>query len=228
MSRWSLAIKKLSPAKKAWKSFVTKIQPHLRKLIKNTLPKAIRAATHRLLISFRSFLPAKLRPISNSRRSYHNTNNHYCSRQYYYQNKNKSPLYKSFAAIHIDELFEGTTTTTTKNKNILRDCNTMHAEAGTSADNNNNIIIIIKEGKKAVDQVHYEYNNDRDHDERDLQRTESIYSVEDAWKAVVAASPQLRCVDERAEEFIYKVRQDMRLQKEKSLVDFEEMLARST
>lgn len=102
----------------------------------------------------------------------------------------------------------------------------MHAEAGTSADNNNNII--IKEGKQAVDQDHYEYNNDRDHDERDLQWTKSIYSVEDAWKAVVAASPQLRCVDERAEEFIYKVRQDMRLQKEKSLVDFEEMLARST
>lgn len=55
----------------------------------------------------------------------------------------------------------------------------------------------------------------------------SVYSVEDAWQAVVASSPQLRVVDERAEEFIYKFRQDMKLQKERSLLEFQEMLARS-
>lgn len=220
MSRWSLAIKKqLSPAKKAWKSFITKAQPHLQKLVKTSLPKAVKAAAHRLLISLRSILPSRLRPISTARRSYYNYD-----RQYHYHNHNKNmPLYKSFAAIHIDELFEpvaaATTTTTTaysasttsntiatRNKNILRD--NMHADAGTSAGN------IIKKGKGvAEDHVR----------ERDLQKSKSIYSVEDAWNAVVAASPQLRCVDERAEEFIYKVRQDMKLQKEKSLLDFEEM-----
>lgn len=57
--------------------------------------------------------------------------------------------------------------------------------------------------------------------------SKSVYSVEDAWQAVVASSPQLRVVDERAEEFIYKFRQDMKLQKERSLLEFQEMLARS-
>lgn len=56
---------------------------------------------------------------------------------------------------------------------------------------------------------------------------DSVYSVEDAWNAVVASSPQLRCVDERAEEFIYKFREDMKLQREKSLLEFQDMLTRS-
>lgn len=65
-------------------------------------------------------------------------------------------------------------------------------------------------------------------DEKSLPRTsKSIYSVEDAWKVVVASSPQLRGVDERAEEFISKFRDEMKLQKEKSILEFHEMLVRS-
>ncbi|XP_021899576.1 uncharacterized protein LOC110815909 [Carica papaya] len=52
-------------------------------------------------------------------------------------------------------------------------------------------------------------------------------SIEDAWNAIVASSPHLRGVDERAEEFIFKFREDMRLQKERSYLEFQEMLARS-
>ncbi|KAH9764396.1 cotton fiber protein [Citrus sinensis] len=55
---------------------------------------------------------------------------------------------------------------------------------------------------------------------------QSVYSVEDAWNAVVASSPQLRCVDERADEFIYKFREDMKIQRERSLLEYQEMLAR--
>ncbi|XP_020203171.1 uncharacterized protein LOC109788761 [Cajanus cajan] len=50
-------------------------------------------------------------------------------------------------------------------------------------------------------------------------------TIEDVWKAVVAKSPQLQ-VDEKAEEFISKFREDMRLQKERSMLEFQEMLAR--
>uniref|UniRef100_A0A7N0US65 Uncharacterized protein n=1 Tax=Kalanchoe fedtschenkoi TaxID=63787 RepID=A0A7N0US65_KALFE len=50
-------------------------------------------------------------------------------------------------------------------------------------------------------------------------------SVDDAWKAIVAKSPVLR-VDERAEEFISMFRKNMMLQKEKSLADYQEMIAR--
>ncbi|KAF5736749.1 hypothetical protein HS088_TW14G00902 [Tripterygium wilfordii] len=59
------------------------------------------------------------------------------------------------------------------------------------------------------------------------ENSRSLYSVEDAWNAVVASSPQLRGVDERAEDFISKVREDMKLQKERSHLEFQEMLKRS-
>ncbi|PWA75150.1 hypothetical protein CTI12_AA244700 [Artemisia annua] len=40
-------------------------------------------------------------------------------------------------------------------------------------------------------------------------------------------TPEFRGVDERAEAFISKVRKDMKLQREQSILDFQEMLARS-
>lgn len=65
-------------------------------------------------------------------------------------------------------------------------------------------------------------------DDKSLPRkSESIYGIEDAWKAVVASSPHLRGVDDRAEDFISKFHEDMKLQKERSLLEFQEMLARS-
>ncbi|KAJ1398929.1 hypothetical protein SESBI_30724 [Sesbania bispinosa] len=53
-----------------------------------------------------------------------------------------------------------------------------------------------------------------------------INTIEDAWKIVVAKSSQQQ-VDERAEDFISKFHEDMRLQKERSLLEFQERLARS-
>ncbi|OIW02187.1 hypothetical protein TanjilG_02411 [Lupinus angustifolius] len=49
---------------------------------------------------------------------------------------------------------------------------------------------------------------------------------EDAWKIVCTKSPRNQ-VDVMAEEFISKFREDIRLQKERSLKEFQEMLARS-
>ncbi|KAB8491075.1 hypothetical protein FH972_025373 [Carpinus fangiana] len=80
---------------------------------------------------------------------------------------------------------------------------TLHARAGTS------------KGKEVVD------------DKSLPRKSESIYGIEDAWKQVVASSPHLRGVDDRAEEFISRFHQDMKLQKERSLLEFQEMLARS-
>lgn len=47
----------------------------------------------------------------------------------------------------------------------------------------------------------------------------------DKWK--IPLLPQFRGIDERAEDFIAKFRQDMKLQREQSILDFEEMLKRS-
>ncbi|XP_061370800.1 uncharacterized protein LOC133313441 [Gastrolobium bilobum] len=52
-----------------------------------------------------------------------------------------------------------------------------------------------------------------------------IETLEDAWRVVVANSPQLQ-VNERAEQFISMFYEDLRIQKEMSLLEFQEMLAR--
>ncbi|PON31217.1 cotton fiber protein [Parasponia andersonii] len=222
MSRWSLG-KKLSPAKKAWKSFATRLQPRMIKLIKHSIPEAIKTTSRRLLYCLQSFFPTKLRTISNP----FNSSSRRRQSTYYYNNHTSRPIYKSLAAIHIDELFASTAepvvfsaSTTTKNthnkSNIVRFNNkNMHADqAGTSGNKED------YKGKQVAED---------DHGGKDLKRisSKSIYSVEDAWKVVVASSPQLRGVDERAEEFISNFRQDMKLQKEKSILEFQEMLIRS-
>ncbi|XP_040997153.1 uncharacterized protein LOC121243149 [Juglans microcarpa x Juglans regia] len=183
MSRSSLA-KKLHLAKKAWKSFNLAFQSKLHKL---KTSKVITTTTRRLraLRTFRFPFPFKRYPLPRPSYTY--------SQHYHYSRHNHSQSHKmNFAAIHIDELFEGPAASVNRN--------TLHARAETS------------KGKQMID-------------ERSLpKRSKSIHSVEDAWEAVIASSPQLRNVDERAEEFISKFREDMKLQKERS---FQEMLERS-
>ncbi|CAN8275226.1 unnamed protein product [Cochlearia groenlandica] len=64
-------------------------------------------------------------------------------------------------------------------------------------------------------------------DEEEERMPEIADSMEDAWRRVVAASPHLR-VDERADEFIYKFRESMKMEKERSFLEFQERLKRST
>ncbi|KAL5542267.1 hypothetical protein UlMin_009977 [Ulmus minor] len=198
MLPWSLR-KKLSPAKKAWKTFKAKLQPKLQKL--TSLPKSIKNITHQLFsfrfISFRFFISSKFRAISKPYFPSSSRRNYNYNQQYYHHNM----PYKNFEAIHIDELFA--------EPNMVKNLhNTKYAEGETSN----------KKGKQVVD----------DRNEKVLvSKSKSVYSVDDAWKAVVASSPQLRGVDERAEEFICNFRQEMKLQKERSILEFQEMLARS-
>lgn len=56
--------------------------------------------------------------------------------------------------------------------------------------------------------------------------TTSTTAAAGAWK--IHLLPQIRCVDERAEDFISKFRQEMELEREQSIIDFQEMLARSS
>ncbi|XP_050374221.1 uncharacterized protein LOC126791785 [Argentina anserina] len=128
------------------------------------------------------------------------TSSTFSRNQYYnhhYQHNSKF-LHKNGTTIHIDDLFAQSAGNTHTKKQQL------DAQAETSR------------GKEGLDEGNVATRNGK-----------SVYSVEDAWQAVVARSPQLRVVDERAEEFIYKFRQDMKLQKERSNLEFQERLARS-
>ncbi|KAF4349311.1 hypothetical protein G4B88_003143 [Cannabis sativa] len=224
MSRWNIR-RKLSPAKRAWKNFTKKLQPNIIHFINliNKHSSNIKTSCHHLLYILHSFLPTKFRSISSSaasshRRFYHNYSHHH----------HNQAIYNNFSAIHIDELFPYSASATTsasdiKKSNIVsRNTSnniTMHRdEAGTSSNDNskeNDKGKKVAVGDKDIKRVSSSNNK------------QSIYSVEEAWMAVVAASPQLRGVDERAEEFISNFREDMKLQKEKSLLEFQEMLKRS-
>jgi hypothetical protein len=124
------------------------------------------------------------------------------STYYHFQHKN-------FAAIHINDLYNSQASSISMNSTNKR-------SQSNSNSNNNNIQHAIGETSREVEKVHEENNSNSD-----------IDTIEDAWKAVVAKSPMMQ-VDQKAEEFISKFRQDMRLQKEKSLLEFHERLARST
>ncbi|KAM0985476.1 hypothetical protein ACFX13_012964 [Malus domestica] len=206
--------KKFGCAKRAWRSFTDKVQS---KLHKPTIPKAIKTTARRLCAlrsKFHFLIPSKLCALTRSSSGFPSNryyNHHYIfeSRIDYaqgrssYQYHNKLHHTKNTAAIHIDELFEEPAACVDAKKD---------PHFGEQAE--------TSKGKKAVD-----VDDDLKVVTRDKK---SMYSVEDAWQAVVAKSPQLRVVDERAEEFIHKFRQDMKLQKEKSLLEFQEMLARSS
>jgi hypothetical protein len=85
----------------------------------------------------------------------------------------------------------------------------------SSTNNSSNIHHAQGETSREIEKVHVDDNNN------------DVDTLEDAWQVVVSRSPMLQ-VDQKAEEFIYKFREDIRLQKEKSLLEFHERLARST
>ncbi|CAL0318193.1 unnamed protein product [Lupinus luteus] len=74
--------------------------------------------------------------------------------------------------------------------------------------------------------IHALENTERDKEVIDNNDMEGENNDNDVWKIVLAKTPRNQ-VDVMAEEFISKFREDIRLQKERSLKEFQEMLARS-
>ncbi|KAK7279226.1 hypothetical protein RJT34_24272 [Clitoria ternatea] len=205
MSRLRLA-KKLQPAKKAWKSFSNKVQYKLHKL---NIPKAFKTTLQHLLSAIHSLTHLIHSKLQHTRLHHSLTT----TRPYGTPTSSYLVQHKNVAAIHIDDLFEKGTSLSlhaTNNRSSIRDSSrsSTHAKGETS------------KGKEK--EVH---GNCKD----DLvgESSSGLNTIEDAWKVVVAKSPQLH-VDQKAEEFITKFREDMRLQKERSMLEFQERLARST
>lgn len=71
------------------------------------------------------------------------------------------------------------------------------------------------------------FKNEKDLRGKCIGSEKSSCDINRAWEAIVCSSPHLKGVDERAEEFIGKFREEMKLQKEKSILDYQDMLARS-
>ncbi|XP_057424717.1 uncharacterized protein LOC130718211 [Lotus japonicus] len=188
--------KKLQPAKRAWKSFSTRLQSRVHKV---NIPKAIKSTYKQLLVTLHSLT---------SRTTPHAASNHHVHRH----------SKKNIPAVRIDDLFAEHASSS-----IHLDANKGHHARGETSRG------------KEVAPVGME------EDEEDMGGGSSgIETIEDAWKIVVAKSPKLQVdektreskspqlqVDEKAEEFISKFHQDMRIQKERSLLESQERLDRN-
>lgn len=189
--------KKLLPAKKAWKAITNSLRSRLNKL-KNS--RFVEEASHRLLSSrfTRYLLSLTFRRRRPLARTSPYTAHHHLHHSYHHYKYQGCDAYKkNVAPIYIDKLFDEPLSVSSSKTPAC-------AKGETSRSSTE-----VEGGKPAG-----ETNGERECD------------IDERWRAIVAMSPQLR-MDERAEEFISKFKEDMKLQRERSDIEFQERLRRS-
>ncbi|GKU85744.1 hypothetical protein SLEP1_g369 [Rubroshorea leprosula] len=162
------------------------------------IPESIKSASHRLFELCSFYLFAPFKKRFLARSSSPFHRRNYQHLHQYYHHQNQSN--KNFKAVYIDKLYS----------------ESISVHAGQGASSSRGKAVADGGGKKVLPGRREE-----------VEAEKGFYNIEDAWRNVVASSPHLRGVDERAEEFIHKVKEEMKLEKEKSLLEFQEMLARS-
>ncbi|WOH12713.1 hypothetical protein DCAR_0832221 [Daucus carota subsp. sativus] len=134
---------------------------------------------------------------------YHKTTLRFLNRQ---RRRNLTNLYvrnSPSAAIYVDKLFSESTS-----KSLHKE----KEKAGSSRSRNS--------GAAKFENTNMKINK------FEKQSVCNEFDVDEAWKKVVSSSASPLRVDERAEEFISKFRQEMEIQREQSILDYQEMLAR--
>ncbi|TMW90770.1 hypothetical protein EJD97_015291 [Solanum chilense] len=227
MSNFNLGKKLILPTKKTWKSFTNKLQSKLHKLklskaIKSSKNLCIRAYNYISPIitrKFYSFIHRSSSPPPRTHRKFYN--NYY---QYQQCHKNTSPIY-------VDHLFPEPIPKKPAYQNKISAPQTEKFAASSSGgdvkcknklDQEEQEIIMkgievnnaLKKGKTIIESSGI--NNYR--------TCNNINNIIDEWRT--PSMPHINGVDKRAEEFISKVREDMELERQKSILDFQEMLAR--
>lgn len=222
--------KKLKHVQKACKSFIETFRS---KLHKKKVRKSIKNIKTFLVSSRKKILIRPLRQRSTTSK-------------YYYL------LQKGFPAIYIDELYvpklcqQLKQPTTSKDKE-LHVTSTSTSTSGTNMDKNvaTKHDSLPHQKKKGQTRNMAKFDKDSCATSTTLTSTSSSAGKVDKIEATKHDSllhakgtsrtrnmakfetPEFRGVDERAEDFISKVRKDMKLQREQSILNFQEMLARS-
>uniref|UniRef100_A0A2P2PKT4 Uncharacterized protein n=1 Tax=Rhizophora mucronata TaxID=61149 RepID=A0A2P2PKT4_RHIMU len=184
--------KKLQPAKKALKRLANALQSKLQNLSFSRAIEIIRTNTNRILEYCTLHLFLPFKKRLLAKPPRRQRQYNHPYRPY----SNRNQFHKSIPAVYIDQLYAA-------ERGMGHTKRHLHTQAETSR------------GEKVIEQKTLPSKEGK-------QKEKILYSIEDAWREVVAKSPHLRPVDERAEEFIHKFRHDMKLQK-----DREEMLARN-
>uniref|UniRef100_A0A7C9DLE7 Uncharacterized protein n=1 Tax=Opuntia streptacantha TaxID=393608 RepID=A0A7C9DLE7_OPUST len=190
-----------SSSRKAWQSFTSSIRPRLCYLRDHLeIPTSVTTAARRLL---------HLRPKRGPRTGRAEGRlSYYRSRQQHYQYRylqQCSSVPASPATVHVDRLFGESSKTQTTG---LTSTGAGEQDSGPS-------------------------NEDHRNQETEQRRRRSRAKAGDMetkdvkWKEYASSLPTIRGVDERAEEFISKFRQEMQLEREQSILEFQKMLTRS-
>ncbi|CAK9187810.1 unnamed protein product [Ilex paraguariensis] len=167
------------------------------KLHKLNISKTIKKTTHQLV----SLRPIRLRRLLPRKlRALAQRSSTY--RHHIHRYHDSHQLRNSFAAIHVDELFPEPPET--------------HSKEMAASSNSDT---------KAKDMVKVFDKKPQPRTRKVGETSTNAVADHDAWK--MSFLRQFRGVDERAEEFIAKFREEMTLQREQSILDFQDMLARS-
>ncbi|MCD7445819.1 hypothetical protein HAX54_000057 [Datura stramonium] len=223
MSNFNLGKKLILPTKKAWKSFTNKLQSRLHKL---KLSKAIKSSKNLCIRAYNYIFPIitqKFYSLVNRKRSHRNFYRNY----YHYQQchvNTASPIY-------LDQLFP---------EPILKSERQNHSGSKMSAPQAEEFVAsssgVDVNCRSKLNQEEQEIIMRAIEENSALKKGKAIESgtncyrtfdnTIDEWRT--PSMPHINGVDRRAEEFISKFREDMQLERQQSILDFQEMLARGT
>ncbi|XP_055811945.1 uncharacterized protein LOC129881860 [Solanum dulcamara] len=199
MSNFNLGKKLILPTKKAWKSFTNKLQSRLHKL---KLSKAIKSSKNLCIRAYNYIFPIITRnfySLINRSSSPPRTHRNFYHNYYQYQqcHKNTSPIY-------VDHLFP---------EPILKRPACQDHSCKISTPQTEEFVASSSDGDVNC-------RSKLDQEEQDI----IVKAIE--VNSVLKKVPHINGVDRRAEEFISKFREDMELERQQSILDFQEMLAR--
>ncbi|EOA17395.1 hypothetical protein CARUB_v10005689mg [Capsella rubella] len=213
--------KKQHPAKRAWKNFTNMVKSKFRDMeiassVRNSTARVLRFISRRLIVPFRT---RYLQNNSYTTDKYHYSGNE-SSRQFLnaFSRDRTKPKRRHYGYDddYYSQIYQYQSQSQSKrqsqNQSQSQNQNQSQSQSrGEGTSGSKERVVGKKEEKKEEDEE---------------GMPEIADSMEDAWRRVVAASPHLQ-VDERADEFIYKFRESMKMEKERSFLEFQERLKRS-
>ncbi|XP_010440467.1 PREDICTED: uncharacterized protein LOC104723768 [Camelina sativa] len=192
--------KKQHPAKRAWKNFTNMVKSKFRDM---EIASSVRESTARVFrfISRRLIVPFRTRYLQNNR----------YTDKYYYSRNESSRQFLNFSSRSLTKPKRRHYGYEDDYYSQIYQYQSQSQTRGDGTSGSKSKVVGTKEEKKEEDED---------------GMPEIADSMEDAWRRVVAASPHLQ-VDERADEFIYKFRESMKIEKERSFLEYQERLKRS-
>ncbi|CAI0558971.1 unnamed protein product [Linum tenue] len=247
--------RKLQPAKRALRRLAHKLRsdiPRAIRFVRNGTKRVVTyCSTHLLLRNNNNINRSSSLQIVAKTPSYRSHNHHSYISDYYSSSRNL--LRKSFSAIFIDQLYAAdddppppAAASTSDEHNSSSKTASAAAAAETTTDRVETASVrgkevasscregaavrtassLVQRRKREALVIMEELDVNKNNNGDENGNNNPMETLEDAWREVVARSPQLQPVDVRAEEFIHNFRADMKIQKARSVLEKQSLLPR--